>query len=290
MELNFPTKKIGYLFLLLIIIATGVLIAIVRHPTTEIATAHYETKATKTILTQTQKNTSVSGLSVSTDLSPEFVSDRKESVYWDRETGTYSNYTEDQLKLLAEQKDVNAMVELAFRKIMYFPKAPSKALDPEQLDQYINELNTWRQEKAKYLDMALLHGDKQLLLYADDLVPEADITSNPHTLKDNLIESLAYYEFAAMRGRSEVKYLDAPGKIREYTLLHGDYTLTNSDKNAILSKARSIYNDYNQRRIELGLGPFTDSEPEELSVHKILPHTSTALLDKYIEEVGPNAF
>ncbi|WP_323814128.1 hypothetical protein [Cellvibrio sp. NN19] len=77
--------------------------------------------------------------------------------------------------------------------------------------------------------------------------------------KPYVMESLAYYEAAQLRGDwwGNISYSDS--LLNRYPM-----DLTDFDKSQIQKRAQEIYDDLQQRRTQLGLGDFDNSVPDEV--------------------------
>src|SRR5690606_28077036 len=139
------------------------------------------------------------------------------SVWVNREGQVYPYYDTDTLKAMADNGDTRAMKEIVYHLIDSCSKS----------EEYLKNPGMWLDDYHKYIAMAIMHGDTELLSMSKDIFvdqPEPD-----QDAKEALLSSLAYSEFMAMRGNSDSKYTYARDAILTYTKKHGPLSLTDND-------------------------------------------------------------
>lgn len=160
-------------------------------------------------------------------------------VYYFRgpeEQDDYKNYDVETLKKLSISGDVRAMHTLA-------DKAESIA------------------ESNGILFNAAIHGSTGALMrIGSSLETEFDIENKSvEERRPYIVESLAYYEAAQLRGDWWGNISDRDSLLKRYPI-----DLSAVDKSHIQKRAQEIYDDLQQRRTQMGLGDFDNSVPDEV--------------------------
>lgn len=180
----------------------------------------------------------------------EFTDVYENSVWINREAQAYPYYDTDTLKAMADNGDIRAMQEIVYQLIH----------NGSNSEKYAENPGKWLDEHRKYVTMAIIHGDRELLSMGEDIFvdqPEPD-----QGAKEALLSSLAYSEFMAIRGNTDSKYTYARDAIHAYTEKHGPLLLTDNDKSTIYLRAEKIYQDVENKRLQAGLPPFDNSIPD----------------------------
>ncbi len=202
---------------------------------------------------------------------------RYDTSWGGREKSEYHSYTESQLQVLADSGDILAMKELAYR---YAEVYSGRSVNGMQLEtsvihlengstsithEHIAELKYYEQKMDKYTEMAILHGDRELLSMAPGVIKARRPfyrSDDPADWYNAAIEALAQYEFMGMRGMKDKKYEHIDAFLSTHSKLGQlPAAFTDKDIEAIRRSAQEIYDDYEQRRLALGLGPFDNSVP-----------------------------
>lgn len=208
------------------------------------------------------------------------------SVSHDRDGKVYTHYSEQILIDLAEQGDLQAIKELAYR---YATEGPSliEGSGGDITNQNIINSQFWHDQTKKYLTKAIVYGDRELLEKAAIFLADPVDYSDPESIRKATLKKLSFWEFASMRGNHMNKYYGAVNEINVYEGLFGKLNLTAEDKDFIYKNAKKIYDSFEQERINLGLGPFDNSVPNHL-----LDTTSKdgEEYKLYIDKLGGNAF
>lgn len=180
----------------------------------------------------------------------------------------YALYDEATLLDMANSGSTMAMKALWFRYL--------KEDQPEYV-QKRNELAT----------KAIIYGDREMFMHMPELVDAqsrvSDQSITPEERHLARIETLAYSEFMGLRGALDAKYNQQTAFFRVYATPDSPIHLTEADKNTIRERAQEIYNSYEKKRIELGIGPFDNSVPE--GIKKLFENQKKI----YMDNVGPNA-
>lgn len=156
--------------------------------------------------------------------------------YGNKIPDAYETYDNETLRQLGNTGDLRALHELADRS------------------ETIAEHNV-------ILEKAAVFGSTQAL---DKLGLMTELTASlsdktPEEKKPIVIESMAYYEAAVLRG-------DWEGKLTFGRSLLGKHPvdLTDEDYNTIQKRSQEIYNNIQAKRYELGLGDFDNSIPDSV--------------------------
>ena len=198
----------------------------------------------------------------------------------------YRTYDIATLEELAASGDLMAIKVLAHSKLMLATEQELESLSKEEGHNLLLEK---RRKKEQYLELAMIYGDTELASYASTLLHEDSWAPNHNTpaeIHNSLLKKLAFWEFIAMRGNQLQKFNEVPGVISVYSDFLGEpLILTTEDKTQIRDRAQAIYDNYEAKREELGLGPFEDIQEEIVSHYP--GHNPT---QEYIDEMGDNAF
>ena len=182
---------------------------------------------------------------------------RNDVVGVGRESSDYANYSDEALTELANAGDVVAMKMLALR---YQQKV--RDIEPDKYPAFREKLN------ALY-NKAIVYGDRELLAFMPGLRDAQNRISDPRLTAEQkyqaAIDLLAHTEFMGLRGALKQKYTDQIEAFEIYPEFGFPLTITEVDKQLVREKAQEIYKQYEKQRLELGLGPFDNSVPEELS-------------------------
>ncbi|MES2823232.1 MAG: hypothetical protein V4732_06510 [Pseudomonadota bacterium] len=148
----------------------------------------------------------------------------------------YNQYEESTLKSLAEGGDLKAMMLLGDNAI--------KNNDTEKAEHYF-EIAALRGSTFAIDRLSILSAPKQFSGYA----PEAE-------KNQSFYETMAYAAVAEMRGDTFL------ANSRRNSLIENEKLNFNSDDyDHIDTRAKEIYNDFQARRIQLGLGDFDNTAP-----------------------------
>jgi hypothetical protein len=171
----------------------------------------------------------------------------------------YGTYDIPTLESLANSGDVKAMKVLALR---YLELALNNEISSEQLVEY-------SEKKNQYTSKAIIYGDREMLSLMPELKKEIshlESTSlTPEEKHSTILNVLAHYEFMGLRGSMRDKYDGQRLFFKTYSDSLGlPSSLSESDKNTVRAKAKEIYDAQEKKRIELGLGPFDNSNSESV--------------------------
>ncbi|MDO3387233.1 hypothetical protein QWI17_15430 [Gilvimarinus sp. SDUM040013] len=162
----------------------------------------------------------------------------------------YEHYSIAELESLAEAGDVYAMLVL----LEAYGGALQLMGTPADIRSTITKIESMARK-------AVIFGDKQALALVEENNTQAPIfysdTSTDKQKSEAMIDVLALYEFAGMRG-------DLSRRFYGYTSFFDHFwpektSITAEEKQAIRNRAEEIYRAYEDERIELGLGPFDNS-------------------------------
>lgn len=173
----------------------------------------------------------------------------------------YSSYEESVLIELADQGDLMAVKQLHHRIQQELIEAPQPT-GSEMTAEYMQ----WQQQTVdkmdKYVYEAILLGDRELLGHGARLFQTYLGAGTGTDARARALDSLAFYEFANMRGDVLLGQVGPEGAIRHFERTHGPLQLSDSEKAAVQSRARQIYDELENKRIELGLEPFDNTVSE----------------------------
>ncbi len=149
----------------------------------------------------------------------------------------YADYSEDILRQLAEGGDFRAMNHYAWKLLR----------KPGELD-----------AARHWFNNAIVHGslaafDDIAIITETRVMEKAD---TPEQMHQAALESLSWYEAAALRGNKRSGYYHSPGFIRRHSI-----QLTPEDVAWITVRAQAIYQDFAEQRIAAGLGEFDNTVP-----------------------------
>lgn len=132
-----------------------------------------------------------------------------------------------------------------------------------------DEYPAFRKKLNALYDKAIVYGDKEFLGFMPGLSNATSQISDPRLTPEQkhqaAIDLLAHTEFMGLRGSLKRKYTEQIQAFEIYPEFGFPKTLTEADKQLVREKAKEIYDQYEKQRLELGLGPFDNSVPEELS-------------------------
>ncbi len=210
--------------------------------------------------------------------------DRQNLVDWHEDDVTkskiehqdYATYDDNMLEQLIKNGDVRAMKVLALRYLELLKNEQN----PENVLIYNEKHN-------ELVQKTILYGDRQLLTSMPGLNREVRKLLSPNLTDEEKLDTvttiLAHYEFMAMRGSLADKYDQQRMFFNAYQHLGLPTSLSEADKNQVRMKAHKIYDELEQKRIELGLGAFDNSIPE--SARKAYEIQK----QRYLSEMGPLA-
>lgn len=190
----------------------------------------------------------------------------------------YGTYDISTLESLANSGDVKAMKVLSLR---YLELALSNKISSEQMIEY-------SEKKNHYTSKAIIYGDREMLSLMPELKKEISHLESsgltPEEKHNTILNVLAHYEFMGLRGSMRDKYDGQRLFFKTYSDSLGlPSSLSEADKNAVRTKAKEIYDAQEKKRIELGLGPFDNSNPENvLKAYELQKQL-------YLSEMGPLA-
>lgn len=192
-----------------------------------------------------------------------------------REDSDYANYADGTLAEMADAGDIVAMKMLALR----YQKQIKNIGDAEY--------PAFRAKLETLYHKAIIYGDREFLGFMPGLTEASRRISDPRltpTQKhDAALDLLAHMEFMGLRGALKQKYTEQIMAFEIYPEFGFPKTITEADKQLVRKKAQEIYEQYEKQRLELGLGPFDNSVPEELS--KVYEYERRV----YEEKMGDNA-
>lgn len=154
----------------------------------------------------------------------------------------YENYETTTLEAMADNGDVRAMLQLGRR---YAEEFISKGNADKGL-----ELRNQQYFKAA------IYGSTGALMQLGLAANTGSLKSSKHG-RELVLEPLAYYEVAAMRGDRLAK-----SNLGWLALKGSDVKLDDADYTYIETRAEEIYQDLLRQRKELGLGEFDNEIPE----------------------------
>lgn len=198
------------------------------------------------------------GFMLSESVLAEIRASDENNVSFDRDGKVYPHYSKAILMDLAEQGDLLAIKELVYRYLHgqpeYLEGDSREVTDKNRVLQ-----REWHEQRNKYLYEAILYGDREFLATASPLfsryVDPADLEEN----RVVLLEQLGFLEFVGKRGKVMDKYYRATSAVQIYEETYGKLRLTDADKALIRDQAQAIYDGFESKRIEMGLGEFDNS-------------------------------
>lgn len=158
------------------------------------------------------------------------------SFYGPEHQDDYQNYDRETLEKLSNSGDIHAMHILSDR---------SSTVD----------------ESKSILDRAAVYGSTEALaqIGAINEIKNKIHQKTPEERKPIILESLAYYEAAQMRGDWWVKIQRGESLLSRYPT-----EITQKDSAYIQNRGKEIYENLQKQRTELGLGEFDNSVPDEV--------------------------
>lgn len=175
----------------------------------------------------------------------------------ERESSDYANYSDEILTGLASSGDVIAMKMLALRY-----QQQIRNIEDDKYPAFREKLNS-------LYNKAIVYGDREFLGFMPGLTESQRRISDPRLTAEQkhqaAIDLLAHTEFMGLRGALKQKYTNQIQAYDIYPEFGFPLTITEADKQLVREKAQEIYKQYEKQRLELGLGPFDNSVPEELS-------------------------
>jgi hypothetical protein len=138
-------------------------------------------------------------------------------------------------------------------------------------ERYIAETNLVEAELTA--ETSLVYGSHRsimnlYLIHHYDLPSVMDDDSTRLQKKNQLISMLSYLELADLRGARDLFGTDSYRRVALMSFNRAyekDVVLTEEDYLTIQHKAKLLYEDYQNRRYELGLGDFDDELPKEVA-------------------------
>lgn len=199
----------------------------------------------------------------------------------------YRTYDNETLEALADGGDVMAIKVMAHRLIMN--PSSLNATDEREMEEELKLWEEYKRKREKYIELSLIYGstdfssDSATLDYKHWIPGRSTQTE----IRNALLEKLAVIEFIAMRGLQGQKLLIVPHTINSFeNYLDEPVRLTEQDKAYIRDRAQAIYDHYEARRAELGLGPFVDIEEYNSSFLDGIYDP----IQEYLDAMGDNAF
>lgn len=156
----------------------------------------------------------------------------------------YEGYSIETLESLADEGDIRAMHNLADRYArLYIDKGEGDA---------------GLALKNKTLERAAVYGSTKALMQLGVAASSGSLDSKKEG-RELLLEPLAYFEVAAIRGDRLAK-----SKLSHVVTEQEQIELTSEDIGYIEARAEEIYQDLQKKRTELGLGEFDNDVPESV--------------------------
>jgi len=190
----------------------------------------------------------------------------------------YGTYDISTLESLANSGDVKAMKVLSLR---YLELALNNKISSEQMIEY-------SEKKNHYTSKAIIYGDREMLSLMPELKKEISHLEStgltPEEKHSTILNVLAHYEFMGLRGSMRDKYDGQRLFFKTYSDSLGlPSSLSEADKNTVRAKAKEIYDAQEKKRIEIGLGPFDNSNSDNvLKAYEMQREI-------YLSEMGPLA-
>lgn len=220
---------------------------------------------------------------LSEEILAEIRASNENSVFVDRDGKVYPHYSKEILMSLAAQGDLRAIKERVYR---YLHEKPEylEGDSREVTDKNRALQREWHEQRNKYLYEAVLYGDREFLAAASPMyfrhVDPSDLEAN----RVVLLEQLGFLEFVGKRGKVMDKYYMAISAVKIYEEMYGKLQLTDADKAFIRDQAKDIYDGFEKKRIEMGLGEFDNSVSDWALEGAEEPRRA------YEEALGNNAF
>ncbi len=202
----------------------------------------------------------------------------QDEVAWGgRDVSEYRDYTHQQLLTLVDAGDLAAIKEMAYRYGELRRGNPVADMDlespPPGEDGVLSrerreEMRRMAQKHNKYIDLAIVYGDRELLSqsrqYYDAvrLLNLDELEGNTEALRALFVEGLAHIEFTGMRGMRDTRASSMYRFVHQFSPFLSPDQITAEDRAAALQRAQEIYDQWEQKRFELGLGPFDNSVPD----------------------------
>ncbi len=187
-----------------------------------------------------------------------------------------SSYGDSFLEELVQNGDVEAMKVLALRYI-------ARNVNERDVKKRNHNVATMDQLLSK----AILYGDRQTLYMMPELAKETfRLISKKMTEEERLdvvLNIMSYHEFMALRGSAADKYDQQIMFYDTYRHLGLPTGLSDDDKNIVRERAKKFYDQMEQKRIELGLGPFDNSIPASIQKDYEMQR------ERYLSKLGPLA-
>lgn len=185
----------------------------------------------------------------------------------------YGSYDDSTLEELIKNGDVKAMKVLALRYLNKEDRDEKVIGNMEKYDQLMSK--------------AILYGDRQSLPSLPELSKEINRLHSPQLTEeeklDVVLNILSYHEFMAMRGSAATKYDEQITFFAAYKHLGLPSSFSDEQKSIIRERGKKFYDQMEQKRIELGLGPFDNSIP--VSAQKAYEMQK----QRYLSKLGPLA-
>lgn len=194
----------------------------------------------------------------------------------DAANSDYASYDESLLSELAQSGDVKAMKLLVTRYL----KRSNETSDLEVISELSEKIDA-------LVEKSVIYGDRELfgMMPGKNLLKAKLVSplSSPAEKRDAAINLLAYGEFMGLRGSLGDKYQEQMTLYSTYSNYGLPQQLSENDKTVIRTQAKSIYDEYEQKRLHLGLGAFDNTIPEGKKKAFELQY------QQYLEEMGGNA-
>ncbi len=165
------------------------------------------------------------------------------SGYKSSDRESYLHYTDEQLVLMSDQGDVDAMLTLMNRYI----------------DQYQSK------NAIPFAQKAIVYGSLSAIRAMSNLTDPYSMGSSMEEIKKEMIESFAYNHLLALRGdelnsERRVRLQIDAFKRKNNT----DIVFTFEEERQIEKRAQELYAYYQSERYKLGLGDFDNETPQEV--------------------------
>ncbi len=167
----------------------------------------------------------------------------------------YGSYSDSLLEELIKNGDVKAMKVLALRILV-----------SSENERGLDKISDNMKKYSELMGKAILHGDRQSLPDLPELSKEKSRFLSPQLTeeerRDALLNILSYHEFMALRGSTAAKYDEQITLFAVYKQMGLAPTgFSDAEKNIIRERGQKFYDQMEQKRMELGLGPFDNSIP-----------------------------
>lgn len=170
--------------------------------------------------------------------------------------GSYGGYDEESLIELGKAGDLRALF------VLY------------QNNQFSDEIREWARWTAVMYGATNLDAPRdhflQAFFNATEAYEQLDEAGNPNSellekAKKELMRSLAWRELLALRGDPSKFFVAREFMFKQFNDNGLPFFLTDDDLELITRKAREMYDELNEKRLERGLAPFDDSVPPPLA-------------------------